>query len=124
MISFTTEEYYTNKYLQGREAVINTASFPFYATKATQVIKQYTFNNIDENKPFIDALQMCCCELAEYIYNQDNKDHDENVQLEKKGEWSTTYVSGQTAEDIKQSTIKGIIYNWLATTGLLYRGCY
>ena len=124
MISYTTVEYYTDKYLMGRQAVIDAAVFPFYAQKATQRIKQYTGDNIDETLPFIDEVQMCCCELAEYLYKQDNKDHDEDVQSEKKGEWSATYVSGQTAEDIKQSTIKGIIYNWLAMTGLLYRGCY
>ena len=124
MISYTTVEYYTDKYLMGRTAVIDTAVFPFYATKATMTIKQYTFDNIGETEPFKDELQMCCCELAEYFYKQDNKDHDEDIQSEKKGEWSATYVSGQTAEDIKQSTIKGIIYNWLAMTGLLYRGCY
>ncbi len=123
MISYTTVEYYTNKYLMGRQAVIDTAVFPFYAQKATQVIKQYTFDNIDENKPFKDEIQMCCCELAEYLYKQDNKDHDEDVQSEKKGEWSATYVSGKEADILKQGKIREIIYNWLSSTGLLYRGC-
>lgn len=124
MISYTTIEYYNDKYLQDRQAVVDTASFPLYAQKATQRIKQYTGDNIDETLPFIDEVQMCCCELAEYLYKQDNKDHDEDVQSEKKGEWSNTYVSGMEAEEIRQIKIREIIYNWLAMTGLLYRGCY
>ncbi len=123
MISFTTIEYYTDKYLQGRTAVIDTAVFPFYAQKATQIIKQYTFDNIGETEPFKDEIQMCCCELAEYLYKQDNKDHDEDVQSEKKGEWSATYVSGKEADSSRREKIREIIYNWLSSTGLLYRGC-
>ena len=124
MISFTTEEYYMNKYLQGREAVIDTASFPFYATKATQVIKQYTFNNIDENKPVLDAVQMCCCELAEYIYDeeQQSKNQSKGILSEKVGEYSITYESSKNKDDCMKSVIKGIIYTWLADTGYLYRG--
>lgn len=123
MISYTTIEYYNEKYLQGRQAVIDAASFPLYALKATQRIKQYTGENIDEALPIIDEAQMCCCELAEYLYKQDNKDHDEDVQSEKKGEWSATYVSGKEADILKQEKIREIIYNWLSSTGLLYRGC-
>ena len=120
MTNYANYAYYTDTY---KGAVIDTASFDLYSMKATQQIKLYTFNRVtDESIP--DEVKMCCCELAEYFYNQDNKGHDDDVQSEKKGEWSVTYVSGQTAEDIKQSTIKGIIYNWLAMTGLLYRGCY
>ncbi len=118
--AYYIDTYYTDTY---KGAVIDAASFPRYSMKATQEIKLYTFNRIaDDNIP--DEAKMCCCELAEYLYKQDNKDHDEDIQSEKKGEWSTTYVSGKDAEEIKQSTIKGIIYNWLAMTGLLYRGCY
>jgi hypothetical protein len=109
--------------LNGGQAVIDTALFPLYALKATQTIKQYTFDNVDETQPFQDELQMCCCELAEYLFKQDNKDHADDVQAEKKGEWSTTYISSQDAEKLKNSAIKGIIYNWLSSTGLLYRGC-
>lgn len=123
MISYTTIEYYNEKYLQGRQAVIDAASFPFYALKATQRIKQYTGDNIDETLPFIDEVQMCCCELAEYLFKQDHSKRDPDIVSERVGEFSVSYVSGQTAEDIKLHTIKGIIYNWLAMTGLLYRGC-
>ncbi len=122
MTNYADITYYEETYSVGKEAVIDTASFDFYARKATQEIKRYTFNRVHEDN-IPDEVKMCCCELAEYLYKQDNSGHDQNISSEKVGEFSVTYVSGQTAEDIKQSTIKGIIYNWLAMTGLLYRGC-
>ena len=85
MAIYTTVEYYTNSYLMGREAAIDTASFPFYAMKATQIIKQYTFGNIS-NAEIIDEVQSCCCELAEFLYREDTEGHDTKVQSEKKGE--------------------------------------
>lgn len=123
MISYTTTEYYNNKYLMGRQAVISAALIPFYILKATQKIKEYVFDNVDETAEFTSEIQMCCCELAEYLYKQDNPTHDKDISSEKVGEYSVSYVSGQTAEDIKQSTIKGIIYNWLCNTDYLYWGC-
>jgi len=120
MTNYADSTYYTDTY---KGAVLDAASFDSYAAKATQTIKLHTFNRIrDNNIP--DEAKMCCCELAEYLYKQDNKDHDEDVQSEKKGEWSNTYVSGKEAEEIRQIKIREIIYNWLAMTGLLYRGCY
>jgi len=119
MTNYADYAYYTGTY---KGAVIDAASFDSYAAKATQTIKLHTFNRIrDNNIP--DEAKMCCCELAEYLYKQDNKDHDEDVQSEKKGEWSNTYVSGMEAEEIRRIKIREIIYTWLATTGLLYRGC-
>lgn len=87
-------------------------------------MKEYTFDNIDETVEFAEEVQMCCCEIAEHLYKQDNKDHEDNVQSEKKGEWSTSYVTGKEAMDINESKILEIVYNWLAITGLLYRGCF
>ncbi len=122
MISYTTVTYYTDSYLMGRQAVISTALFPVYALKATQKIKQYTGSNIDETKPYEDAVQMCCCELAEHLYKQENNGQKPFVTSEKVGELSVSYLAGQAAEELKNSFVKGIIYEWLADTGLLYRG--
>ena len=124
MVSYTTVEYYTDKYLMGRQAVIDTAVFPFYALKATQVIKQYTFDNIDENKPILDEIQMCCCELAERLYEteEQNKSKPVGVTSEKVGEYSVSYESSKATEDISNKKIRNIIYSWLSDTGYLYKG--
>lgn len=124
MTNFTTTEYYTEAYLQGREAVIDTASFPFYATKATREIKQYTFDNIDEAKPFIDEVQMCCCELAEHLLETEKQEKSRpfGVTSEKVGEHSISYETNKAFEDIKNKRTKNIIYSWLSETGYLYKG--
>ncbi len=121
MTSYTTVEYYTDNYLMGREAVIDTASFPFYALKATRIINQYTFGNIDESN-LIDEVQMCCCEIAEFIYNTEQQERPKGIQSEKVGEYSITYEKDTDIDAQKYSALKSIIYNWLSDTGLLYRG--
>ena len=119
MTNYADYEYYTGTY---KGAVIDAASFNQYARKATQIIKLHAFGRILD-LDISDEVKMCCCELAEHLYKQDNKEHEDDIQSEKKGEWSAAYVSGKEAEDINERKIREIIYNWLAMTGLLYRGC-
>ena len=128
MISYTTKEFYSGTYLQGRTAVISAADFPLYAQKATQRIKQYTGNNVDETATLPDELQMCCCELAEYLFHKGTADQDTEADVkglssETTGGHSVSYESAEARERAHNNIIKGIIYNWLAMTGLLYRGC-
>lgn len=122
MVSYTTKEYYTEKYLQGRQAVIDTASFPLLAQKATQRIKQYTGTNIIETEPLIDEVQMCCCEVAEALFKYGQEDTKE-IASEKVGEYSVSYVTPEAREKLLSASIRSIVYNWLGMTGLLYRGC-
>lgn len=121
MVSYATYEFYSSKYLLGRQAVIDTAYFPFYAQKATQMIKLHTFNRIrDDNIP--DEVKMCCCELAEMIYKHEKEDNG-NIISEKVGEYSIAFVDKEKEETIFRGKCVSIIYNWLGMTGLLYRGC-
>ncbi len=118
MENYADFEYYTNTY---KGAVLDTASFDTYARKATQMIKLHTFNRIKEDN-IPDEAKMCCCELAETIYKHE-KENAGNITSEKVGEYSVSYVDKEKAEAIFQGKCTSIIYNWLATTGLLYRGC-
>lgn len=118
MTNYADYEYYTGTY---KGAVIDAASFDTYARKATQTIKQYTFSRItDDNVP--DDAKMCCCEVAEAIFKSDQQD-TEGIVSEKVGEYSVSYVSPEAKEKLLNYSIRRIIYNWLAMTGLLYRGC-
>lgn len=120
-MSYATYEYYIKEYLQDRQAVIDAASYPFYAQKATQLIKLHTFNRIKEDN-IPDEAKMCCCELAEEMYKHE-KENAGNIVSEKVGEYSVSYVDKEKAESVSRGKYVSIIYNWLATTGLLYRGC-
>ncbi|MDF2537990.1 MAG: hypothetical protein K0S76_1011 [Herbinix sp.] len=122
MVSYTTKEYYTEKYLQGRTAVISAADFPQLAQKATQRIKKYSGDNVDENATLPDELQMCCCEVAEALFRADQED-TKGIASEKVGEYAVSYVSPEAKEKLLSVSVRSIIYNWLAMTGLLYRGC-
>ena len=117
-MTYADYAYYTDTY---KGAVLDAASFPLYAQKATQNIILHTFGRIPENN-VPEAAKMCCCELAEEMYKHDKGDVG-NIASEKVGERSVSFVDKEKAEAIFRGKCTSIIYNWLATTGLLYRGC-
>ena len=124
MTNYADYAYYTGTY---KGAVIDTASFDLYARKATQTIKKYTFNRVNEDN-ILDDVKMCCCELAEYLFHKGTADQDTEADVkglssETTGGHSVSYESAEARERAHNNIIKGIIYNWLAMTGLLYRGC-
>ena len=65
-MNYADENFYTESYLCGKEAVINIA-FDFYSRKASTVIRTFTGNNIDENN-IPECVKMCCCEVAESFF--------------------------------------------------------
>lgn len=115
MTNYATSTNYT-AYLSGKEAVIDTASFDFYARKATQLINQQTFGRIVE---VTDEIKSCCCEVAESFYKQDN---DKGITSEKVGNYSVS-KNVKTVSDYSCDRI-GIIRDCLLDTGLLYKGVY
>ena len=118
MTNYADYAYYTDTY---EGVVIDTASFDYYARGATMLIGIHTFNRIaDDNIP--DEAKMCCCELAEALFKADKED-TKGIASEKVGEYSVSYVSAEARENLKHITTRNIINNWLAMTGLLYRGC-
>ena len=118
MTNYADYEYYTGTY---KGAVIDAASFPRYSMKATQEIKLQTFNRVSiDNIP--EEVKMCCCELAETLFKADKEDTN-GIASEKVGEYSVTYTSPEAKEKQLSKSTANIINNWLAMTGLLYRGC-
>lgn len=117
---FASETDY-KEYLSGREAVIS-AAFSFYARQASQIIKQYTFNNIDENN-IPEEVKMCCCELAENIYRSELSDkQNDGISSEAVAGWSKSYESTESRRNASHKAVKECIYKWLGGTGLLYSG--
>ncbi|HWT27620.1 MAG TPA: hypothetical protein VN131_06745 [Mobilitalea sp.] len=118
MNNYADSAYYSNTY---KGAVIDTASFDLYARKATLEIKKYTFNRVDDTE-IPEEVKTCCCELAETIYKSDPLNHN-GISSEKVGEYSVSYESQAEIDAKLEGDTRTIIYNWLAMTGLLYRGC-
>ncbi len=118
----TTYKFYTDSYLSGREAVLDTASFPFWERKASQVVQKYTFGNIGENEPISEVVQGCVCEVAELLYEHDRqKRKNDGIASEKVGEYSVSYRTEKSTEE-KEREVCGVVWEWLANTGLLYCG--
>lgn len=124
MTNYADYAYYTNTY---KGAVIDAASFDLYARKATLIIRQHTFNRVkDDNIP--DDVKMCCCEMSEYLCKKDAAEQDTEASIkglasETTGGHSASYETAAARELAHNNIIKGIIYNWIVHTGLLYRGC-
>lgn len=120
MTVYADEKFYKNEYLCGKKAVVDTA-FEFYARSATVKIKDYTGKNIDENN-ISENIKMCCCEVAEQIYNYEKTENNNGISSESVGGWSKSYESSSNRQRLSDKKIKLIIYKWLSGTGLLYRG--
>jgi hypothetical protein len=120
MTNYADYAYYTGTY---KGAVIDAASFDYYSRAASQVIRRFTFGNINENA-VSDEVKMCCCELAEHLYATEKQLKEAGGKTsEKVGEYSVSYeklVDVRANGDLKSYQI---IETWLAMIGLLYRGC-
>jgi hypothetical protein len=121
MTVFADCDFYKTEYLCGKKAVIDTASFKFYAKKATQKIKEYTLDNIDESN-IPEYVKLCCCEIAELLYNSDNSGAGNGIASESVGDQSISYESSDSQRQALSKNIKSVIYSYLSGTGLLYRG--
>ena len=123
-MNYADENFYTESYLCGKEAVINIA-FDFYARKATAIIKTFTGKNVDENN-IPECVRMCCCELAETLFLYDKLLNGSNAGMTSQhiGDLSVNYESSVTLLQKQADENRQIIYRWLSGTGLLYRGVY
>ena len=118
----TTYEFYTGSYLSGKEAVLDAVSFPFWERKASNEVRMRTFGNVNENEPIPEAVQMCVCEVAELLCEQDAQKHSNvGIASEKVGEYSVSYRAEKSAVELSQE-ISNVVREWLENTGLMYCG--
>jgi hypothetical protein len=124
--TFANYDFYNGTYKDDMGGVIiPQESFKKWAIKSSNLIRQFTFDNIDESVAIPEPMQYCCCELAEHLYRCEKRDTEsDNVGIvsEKDGSWSATYESREKVTENDTYISKGIIYNWLADTGFLYCG--
>lgn len=122
MQAYTDEMYYINDYLKGRKPVI-TSGFLFYAQSASQVIDRYTFSRLKNVVEIPEAVQMCCCELAESEYRREKQQKEAGGKTsEKNGTYSVSFASAQESVAVTSREQRNIIMKWLADTGLCYQG--
>lgn len=123
--ALTDDTFYNGTYKDTMgEVTIPLDVFGKWSIKASNVVKSYTFGNIDENVAIPEDVQMCVCEVAEHLYSCDvrDKESDSSIASEKDGSWSVSYKDRKTVNQEDSSKTYNIILEWLASTGLMYSG--
>lgn len=140
-MAYADYEYYSAVYLGD---AIQEADFPRLALRASSFLDYYTQGRAAQNAD-LDALKMACCGIAEqYQYIDTAKalahksltasmEANGELQSQTVGSWSKTYRSGGdsaqqalSSAQTAQAALAAIAQQYLAGTGLLYRGrgCY
>lgn len=127
---YTDDEFYKNQYLLGRKPVID-SGFNFYARQSSQIIDQYTFGRLSNVQQVPEEVQLCCCELAELLYQAETVAQASLQQggagplasYSNDGESGTFDLSQSSyTEAGKEAKAKEIIYRYLGNSGLLFVG--
>lgn len=119
---YADNEFYTEQYLLGRKLVIK-SGFLFYARQASQIIDQYTFGRLEDVTDVPEAVQMCCCELAEAEYGREKQKKEYGGKTsERIGTYSVSFGTAQESAQAASTEQHSIIMKWLADTGLCYQG--
>ena len=136
-MAYADFEYYANTYLG---TAIEYNDFSRLSLRASAFLDYYTQGRAAKNAE-LDALKMCCCAIAEqYQYIDTAKalaqksitsslENNGERQSQTVGSWSKTYRSGgdsaqQALSSVQtaQAALATIAQQYLAGTGLLYRG--
>ena len=136
-MAYADYEYYTDTYLG---TAIKEDDFQRLSMRASSFLDYYTQGRAAQNSD-LDALKMACCAVAEQYQYIDTAqalaqkslsaslESDGELQSQTVGSWSKTYRSGgdsaqQALSSVQtaQATLGAIAQQYLAGTGLLYRG--
>ena len=136
-MAYADYEYYTTTYLG---TAIKKDDFPRLALRASSFLDYYTQGRAEGAKD-LDAVKMACCALAEQYQSIEaaqalaqkslsaSLESSGELQSQTVGSWSKTYRSGgdsaqQALSSVQtaQATLGAIAQQYLAGTGLLYRG--
>lgn len=103
--------FYTGSFL-GSD--ISEADFPRLALRASQFLDYYTRGKAEKNPDLVD-LKMACCAVAEAYSKAGNKS---GIKSESVGSYSVSYAD----EKETSAALVSVARQYLANTGLLYRG--
>ena len=137
-MAYADYEYYTTTYLG---TAIQEADFPRLSLRASSFLDYYTQSRAVQNKN-LDALKMACCAVAEQYQTIDTAQalaqkalnaslsaEGGELQSQTVGSWSKSYRSGgesaaqaTASASAAQASLAAAANQYLAGTGLLYRG--
>lgn len=118
-MEYVDYQFYQEKYLLGKEAMIDSASFAYYESRAVDAIRQRTLNRSDL---FIgtNEVKLCVCAIAESLFEEEKSNKE--ISAETVGPHSVTYKT----KDQKQfaSEREAIFRKYLLYLNLLSRKIY
>lgn len=97
----------------------------FLAGQASDYIDYITCGKAASLSTVPEAVQKCCCALAEryrIISNARKQASDAELQSESVGSYSRTYRSSAENAQLATAELSAIAKQYLLSTGLLYRG--
>lgn len=97
------------------------ASYKYYGSRAAEYIEQATFGRATADNV---RVKKCECRVAELLYanNDSGNADDREVKSESLGGWSRTYAESKRSDSDLEAKIQTTIRQYLALTGMLYRG--
>ena len=110
---YATYEQYTT-YLSGKTPKVDSTEFTYFSNKASIIMD--TFSGLKNATVLPDEVISCCCEIVELLKTTENR---QGISSENNDGYSVSY---DTAIPVK-SMAYSIMNDYLANTGLLYRGC-
>lgn len=120
---YATYTFYTDTYLG---SALTEQEFARASKRASSFIDYYTIGKAKDYPDDDNALAMCCCALAEQYQIIENAKVQSmsggEVKSQTVGAWSKTYASGVETAEAARKTLEDIAMDYLAWTGLLYRG--
>lgn len=121
--------YYISEYMG--DLIPPGVDFNRCAAQASRYIDYYTMGKAAKSKD-VDAVKMACCAIAEQYYTINNAQKAAvkaaesggvgEIQSESVGSYSRTYRSNGDVASSARSSLAQIAKQYLAGTGLLYRG--
>jgi len=93
-------------------------------TRASELIKQATLNNIDEtNDDHMEYAELATCAQVEYwIDNQESVSTSPGYKSLKLGEFAVTFNNDSSDGSVNRNQLASRARNYLNDGGLLYRG--
>lgn len=120
---YASFEFYEDKYFG---SALTEQEFARASKRASSFIDYYTMGKAKDYPDTDGAVAMCCCALAEQYQIIENAKAQSisggEVKSQTVGAWSKTYASGTETAEAARKVLADIVMEYLAGTGLLYRG--
>lgn len=124
MTIYADKNFYLDQYLSGKEPTIPIDEIEYWLAQASRKINRRAFGKTDTLQEVPDEVKMCCCAVAEKLYQFESAKSENGMVLQSYGNdgETATYKTTDMSESAISSKVLEIIEEWLMPTGLLYCG--